>query len=61
MIDATCKEVRRTFPRLQAGPRRKVNVCADNGDDVLNCDLTPVQKLKRHGITDLISLMEQAP
>lgn len=40
---------------------RKVNACADNGDDVLKSDLTSVQKFKLHDITDLISLMEQAP
>lgn len=69
MMDALSKEVRsvcvcacaaeRSLARH--GVRHKVNVYADNGDDVLKSDLTSVQELKLHGITDLISLMEQAP
>lgn len=43
------------------GVRHKVNVYTDNGDDVPKSDLTSVQELKLHRITDLISLMEQAP
>lgn len=69
LIDATCKaawHVRtyvhcRGLPSARIRVRRKVNVCADNGDDGLESDLTSLQKLKLHGITDLIRLLEQAP
>lgn len=62
MMDAVRSEARAYVHSLACERvRRKVNACADNGDDVLKSDLTSVQKLKLHGITDLIMLMEQAP
>lgn len=39
----------------------KVNVYTDNGDDVLESVLACVGESQLHCITELISMMEQAP
>ncbi len=39
----------------------KVNVYTDNGDDVLESVLVSVGESQLHCITELISMMEQAP
>lgn len=65
MLVCVCeqKSVHECVERLLARHcvRHKVNVYTDNGDDVLESILTSVQELQLHCITELISMMEQAP